>query len=223
MIEVSGSALNDGFYTVQSYTETSMWGFTTIDIVVAETLIDEPKGETIEIINQSLPGDRTVFIESTDPDHLPSDNLLDLARVAIEYGEAGTNYQPSCGDIASTLYVERVSVANFYIEILNLDCDAATIDQCKAKIVEDLEAYFDLCRPFITGLDFEMDRRDFITDLSVGKIVQGVLDVYGALADGIRISVGSAGAETVTSYQLNQGEIAILALVFSDDDPDWSV
>lgn len=218
MIEVVGSTSNDGFYTVQSVSFVALHYI----IKVAEALTNESPGDEVTIVNQSLPGDRTVFVEADDADRIPSGDLLEQVREAIEYGTSGADYQLAVGDVDSTLYVEPVSVAEFYVEVQNLSVDSALADACKARVAEDLDAYFDTCRPFITGLDFSMDRRDVISDLSISKVVQGVFEVYAASADGLSVSVGSAGAETVTTYQLGQGEIAKLALVWSDDDPDWS-
>jgi hypothetical protein len=218
MIKVSGSSKNDGYYTVQSVELVA--GHYVIH--VAELLVNESPGASVTITNASLPGDRTVYVESTDPTRIPSDNLIDQVRAAIEYGTSPAIFQPSAGDVDSTLYVEKVTVANFYIQVLNLDVDAALEDQCKAKVVTDLTAYFNACRPFITGLDFEMDRSDIVTDLTVGLIVQGVLAAFGASAGGVLISIGSAGAETFDTYQLSQCEIAELACVWDLTDPDWS-
>jgi hypothetical protein len=163
-----------------------------------------------------------VFVEKDAANPIPDASMLTLVREAINYGLDGT-YQPALGDIDSTLYVEPVSQTDVFVEVLNLVCDAGVIDQCKARVLDDLEEYFAACRPYISGLDFEMDRRDIITDLTVGKVVQGVLDSYGASSDGVRISFSTVGSDTITSYQLNQGEIPHLALVYSSDDADWSV
>jgi hypothetical protein len=217
MIQVSGSDYNDGYYTVQSFINyISM----IITVTVVENLIDESAGATVTIINQSLPGDRTVFVESELTNPIPTSGLLTSVRAAINYGTDGT-YQPALGDIDSTLYVEPVRVAAIYVEVLNLDVEAAVKVQCQDRVVDDLVAYCATCRPYISGLDFEMDRKDILTDLTIGKVVQGVLEVYGAASDGVRVAIGSAGAETVSSYQLNQGEIAVLSMVWDDADGDW--
>jgi hypothetical protein len=216
MIQITGSDFNDGFKTVNMYVHFPTY----LIITVVETLVDEPTGNTVEIINQSLPGDRTVFVESELTNPIPTSGLLTSVRAAINYGTDGT-YQPAIGDIESTLYVEPVRVAEIYIEVLNLDVAAAVKDQCQARVVDDLVAYCATCRPYISGLDFEMDRKDILTDLTIGKVVQGVLEVYGAASDGVRVAIGSAGAETVSSYQLNQGEIAVLSMVWDDADGDW--
>ncbi len=226
MIEVSGSDLNDGFYTVQNITGVDPV-LPHITVTVVENITDEAQGDLITIVNQSLPGDRTVFVEAANATRIPTTPLLDLVRAAIDYGTDG-EYQPALGDTDSTLYVEPVTTAKMYIQVMGLIIADKFWDQCKTKVVEDLETYFNSCRPFIEGLDFEMDRRDVISDLSVGKVVQGVLETYSAYCDGVRISVGSAGYDTLTSYMLNQGEVPVLTLVWDTTsgpsgtgDPDW--
>jgi hypothetical protein len=218
MIEISGSTSNDGFYTVQSYTGGVANAY---DITVVEALSDEAAGDTVTVTNQSLPGDRTVYVEAVGANPVPATPLLNSVRAAINYGTDDI-YQPALGDIDSTLYVEAVEVAEFFVEVINLVVATELADACKAKVVEDLGTYFDRCRPFIEGLDFEMDRNDIVTEPTISRVIQGVLESFSASADGVRFSVGSAGSEQIPSYQLNQGEIASLSLVYSDDDPDWS-
>lgn len=218
MIEISGSTSNDGFYTVQSYTGGVANAY---DITVVETIADEAAGDTVTVTNQSLPGDRTVYVEATGANPVPAAGILGDVRDAINYGTDGI-YQPALGDVDSTLYVEAVEVAEFFVEVINLVVATELADACKAKVGEDLGTYFDRCRPFIEGLDFEMDRNDIVTEPTISKVIQGVLESFSASADGVRFSVGSAGSEQIPSYQLNQGEIARLSLVYSDDDPDWS-
>lgn len=198
MIEVSGSTSNDGFFTVVGIVSTFV-------LQVEEALTDEAYGDDITIQNASQPGDRTVFIQSTDESAygIPTEELLELVRDGINTDSAG-NMQPGLGDPNSTLYVEPISRVTFDVTIYNLSVDSSQEDDCKSRIEEDLDTYFGNLRPFMEGLDFEFDRNDMATITSVSEVVQNVLRAYGATADTLALEVDG---EAVTSYQLGQGEL----------------
>ncbi len=198
MIEVTGSDSNDGFYTVVSTTATK--------IIVSDSLTDEAVGDEITVSNASLPGDRTVFIESTGATRIPSAYDLAAARASISYDADGIA-RPGLGDVDSTLYVEAVTVTEIEITVWGLTIDSALETAAKAKVQTDIAAYLLSCHPFIEGLDFEMDRNDNVTFLAVSDVVQNVLANYGASADLVELSVDGS---VVTSYQLGQGELVKL-------------
>jgi hypothetical protein len=195
MIEVEGSAANDGFFTVLTVAATK--------IVVVETITTGSAGVDVILKNGSLPGDRTVFVESTGATRIPTTDLLGNVRDAITEDADGIA-RPGLGDVDSTLFVEPVYVTTIDITIYGLSIDSTQETAAKAAVLADLTSYLLSCHPFIEGLDFEMDRRDNVTFLGVSDVVQGVLDVYGATADLVELVVDS---EVVTSYQLSQGEL----------------
>ncbi len=214
VVRIVDSTYNNGFLTVQSATE--------FKLVVVENIVDQDDSSNLTITNVALPGDRTVFIESEDTtvEGVPTESLLDNVRDYIEEDADGTAW-PDMGDIESTLYVEPITRTSFYVEIYNLSVDATQLLTLQAKVVEDLGIYFTAVRPFIAGLDFEMDRLDTVTDLAVSKVVQDVLDSFGASADAVVLRADSASAETFTSYRMGQGQLGKLGAVFDNDGSTW--
>ena len=197
MITITGSVANDGQYTVQSVVA--------LKIVVAETIIDGIKGPDITAVNTSLPGDRTVFVESvSDVDGIPTPTLLAAVRASITTGTDGIN-RPPLGDINSTLYVEPIERTAINTTVSGVVIAASLQAQATTKIGEALTNYYDGVEPYIDGLDFELDKNDTITDLSVSSRIQDVLQALGGYADSLIIEVGG---DVLPSYQLGQGEKA---------------
>jgi hypothetical protein len=216
MLVVSGSDLNDGYYTVQNaYPDY---------ISVQESLTDELAGANVLLKNASLPGDRTVFVESDDEEwnRVPLDDLLDAVRQGIEYDDDGTAW-PDLGDVESTLYVERIERPLFFVEIIGFVADASQAEEIKGKVVYDLGKYFDSRIPFVTGLDFEADRTDKVTDVSVSKAVEGVLEAYGASAEEIVLRVGDPNNEPITAYAMGQHGVGLLGGVFDETGEEWTL
>lgn len=206
MIRVTGSLYNDGIYTVQS------WNGTT-KIVVVENLVNESVGEEILVENCSLPGDRTVYIEADDDDGIPSESLLENVRDGINYN-SDDEEQPGLGDPDSTLYVEPITKVEFDVEIFGLEVDSTQETACKANIETDLEAHFEALIPYIEGLDFEFEKNDIATITAAARIVQNVLQAYGASADTLALTVDG---DFLTSYQLGQGELGKLGTITYTD------
>jgi len=197
MITISGSAANDGQYTVQSKSATK--------IVVAETIIDTGAGVDITAVNTSLPGDRTVFVESiSDVDGIPTPTLLAAVRASITAGTDGIN-RPPLGDINSVLYVEPIIRTAFDVTVSSVTMAASLQAQSTTKIGEALDTYFAAVEPYIDGLDFELDKNNMITDPAVSTKVQDVLKALGGYADGVFFEIGG---DVLPSYQLGQGERA---------------
>jgi len=171
---------------------------------------DEAIGAPINIVNQSLPGDRTVFIESRIGDGIPASGLLDDARDSINVDPLTGIARPSLGDTDEKLYVEPVTRSTFDVIITTLQVASAIETQTKNKIETALTTYFGNVAPFITGLDFEADRNDSITDLTVSTVVQDVLQGAGGTADGIAFSISGS---VFPSYTLGQGELAELGTI----------
>jgi uncharacterized phage protein gp47/JayE len=159
----------------------------------------------------SLPGDRTVYIEATeaiDPDGIPPAALLDEVRETINFDPITGEARPPLGEIDDTLFVPAIRRTGFYVEVRNLVISPDLESQTKEKINLALDQYFRAVFPFILGLDFEGDRNDTITNLSVSTVVQGVVSSAGG-------AVASVGFGTIPGvfdyiYQLGQGEMAKL-------------
>jgi len=209
LLEVSGTSHNDGYYTVISVDEGSSI------IQVSESLTTETYGAEVTLNNLSQPGDRTVFVESEDEsaDYIPDEDLLEDVRDGINYDSDGVE-RPGLGDVDSTLYVEAISHAEFIVTVYTLAVDSTQEDACKEAIETDLETYFNALIPYMEGLDFEFDRNDTATMVSISAIVQNVLQAYGATADYVGLEVDG---ESVTSYQLEQGQTGKYGSVVWED------
>jgi phage-related baseplate assembly protein len=199
-ITISGSASNDSTRHVVSVTATK--------IIVDTVIVNEAAGPTITIVNESLPGDRTVFIESRIGDGVPTAGLLTAVRTNITTDPDTGEARPCLGDTDELLYIEPISRSDFYIQLSNLVAGSEAIATTKSKIETALTTYFSNSRPFIVGLDFEPDRTDIITDPSISLVIQGVLQSVGATADAVGFAVGAAGPYTQATYTLGQGELA---------------
>lgn len=202
VIVVSGSANNNGQYTVQSCAAHK--------IVVVETIIDEGAGADVELVNLSLPGDRTIYVEAFGTvDGVPTQTMLDAVRAAITAGSDGVA-RPPLGEIDDTLYVEPIRRTPFKVTVQNLQVDPALAAATEEALETALTTYFEACEPYCQSLDFEMDRTDIMTNPTVAVVVQDVLKAMGATADGVLFAV-DGGDDYLPSYQLRQGEKAKFA------------
>lgn len=213
MIQVIGSHYNDGFYTVTAISMDDDY------VEVAEAVNDESAGWPITLRNESQPGDRTVFVKSTDEsaDYVPTSSLLSLCRDAIETSDDGTTWT-SVGDVDSTLFLEPVVPKYFTITIHEFTCGSTQETAAKAAAVSDLTAFMATREPFCEGLDFEMDRKDSVSIGSLSACVQRTFDSYGATFGTISLEVDSG---IVTKYLLQQGEIALVADILDEDGNTW--
>jgi len=165
----------------------------------------------IEITQVSLPGDRTIYVEadaSIDPDGVPPQSLLDEVRNTINADPDTGRSRPPLGETDQTLFVEPISRTEFHVRIAGLDVPPDQEAAAKADIETDLRTFFQNAIPFVVGLDFEPDRTDFITNLTVAATVQDILSIYGGSASSIIFGL-IAGAD-LQFYQLSQGELAKL-------------
>jgi uncharacterized phage protein gp47/JayE len=203
-LKIEGSASNDGVYWIQSVLANKL--------TVYSAITNESAGATISISNESLPGDRTVYIESRVGTGVPTQTLLDEVRDAINIDPDTGLARPAVGDTDEFLYVEPIYNTTFDVEIRGLQIDVALETATKAKILTALTNYLEYVEPFITGLDYERERYDAITDLSISRVVQDVVASQGGSADGIGFKV--AGTSTyLGSYFLGQGELADIGTV----------
>lgn len=156
----------------------------------------------------SLPGERTVYVETTtdiEPDGIPTAAILTEVRTSITTDpDTGEARQP-LGLTDSTLYVEAITRTAFDTQITGLVIDASQETAAKAEIDTALDTYYRQVIPFVDGIDPPADRNDTITQGTVWQSVQGVLTKYGATADSIQVSSPTG---VITQYLLSQGEMA---------------
>jgi hypothetical protein len=155
--------------------------------------------DDIVITQEAFPGHVTVYIEadtSIDADGIPTSTELAAAD------------NPSLGLVDDNLFVEPIIRTPIYVEIRGLDVAAELETQAKADLTTNVDAYLRNATPYIQGLDSQSSQADQITDPLISKVIQDVLDSYGATATGI--GIGIVADVFLASYSLGAGELAKL-------------
>jgi len=200
-VTVTGSASNDGTYPVVSAAINQL--------VVSGSIAAEIAGASVTLENESLPGDRTVYVEAVstlDPDGIASPALLAQVRSEINNDPETGRTRPPLGETDETLWVESIERTTLYVEVRSLSVDPAIEVTVKADIATAVDEYFRSTQPFITGLDFESDKNDIITDLTVSSVVQDILEPVGASAG--TVGFGVTPGIFIPVYTLKKGEMA---------------
>jgi len=159
----------------------------------------------------SFPGDRTVYVEcqtSIDADGIPPGSLIDDVRDAINTDPLTGLSRALLGLTDATLWVEPIIRTSIFIEIRDFVVDPAKDAACKADIADALDLYLRTIAPYVEGVDVVTERNDSITPLTVSKVVQDVLDAYGAVSQGI--GFGLIVGVFLPLYYLNPGELVKL-------------
>ncbi|MEE9499608.1 MAG: baseplate J/gp47 family protein [Nitrospinaceae bacterium] len=183
------------------------WAQETVGVVRAYPYAGKPA----DLLAESSPPDRVVYIESTtaiDADGIPPQSLLDDARTSITTDpETGLARQP-LGLTDDTLFVEAIIRTPFFVQITGLIVESTIEAAVKDEIEAQLTAYFLSLDPFIDGVDSVVERDDLITDLTVSNVVQDVLSANGGSAQAVAFDINFGGS--LPEYQLGQGEKAKL-------------
>lgn len=169
-------------------------------------------GKPVELLLESTPPDRTVYIQadtSIDPDGIAPQSLLDEVRDTITTDPVTGLARQPLGITDDTLYVESISRTEFFVQITNLSVSDDLVSKAKSEIEDALTAYFLTIAPFVDGLDSTLDRNDKITDLTVSNVVQDVLSANGGTANSVAFSTVLGGS--IPEYQLSPGELSKLA------------
>lgn len=167
-----------------------------------------------EILQTEYPGHVTVYCEcddSVDSDGIPTTSLLSDVRDYLTEDQVTSIARPSLGLVDDNLFVEPIIRTPIYLEIRGLDIVSELETQAKADLDTDVDAYLRNATPYIQGLDSQSSQADQITDPLVSKVVQDVLDSYGATCSGIGIGV-EVGV-FLASYSLGAGELAKLGSI----------
>jgi uncharacterized phage protein gp47/JayE len=169
-------------------------------------------GKPVELLLESTPPDRTVYVEADttiDPDGIAPQSLLDEVRDTITTDPTTGLARQPLGLTDDTLYIESISRTAFYVQITSLSVGSDIEADVKDNIEEALTQYFRSIAPFVDGLDSVLDRDDKITDLTVSNVVQDVLSEAGGTANSV--AFGLSEGESIPEYQLSPGELAKLA------------
>lgn len=169
-------------------------------------------GKPIELLLESSPPDRTVYVQadtSIDPDGIAPQSLLDEVRDTIMTDPVTGLARQPLGLTDDTLYVESISRTDFFVQISTLSVSDDLVAKAKSEIEDALTAYFLTIAPFVDGLDSVLDRNDKITDLTVSNVVQDILSANGGTANSVAFDITPGGS--IPEYQLSPGELAKLA------------
>ena len=169
-------------------------------------------GKPIELLLESSPPDRTVYVQADttiDPDGIAPQSLLDEVRDTITTDPVTGLARQPLGLTDDRLYVESISRTDFFVQISSLSVFDDLVAKAKSEIEDALTAYFLLIKPFVDGLDSVLDRNDKITDLTVSNVVQDVLAANGGTANSVAFDITPGGS--IPEYQLSPGELAKLA------------
>ena len=157
----------------------------------------------------SYPGDRQVYVEATtdiDADGYAPAWLLDDVRQAINYDPDTGESRAPLGLTDATLFLRSISRTTMHTEVRDLVVDSDKEAACKADITTALTLYYDSVVPFVDGVDLPQERSDTITSMSVGQVVQDVLQAYGATASSV--GFGIVVGVFLAQYVLGTGELA---------------
>lgn len=206
VVSGAGAGVNAGEWVVQSVA--------TAKIVVQGSITTAAAGSDVTLANLSMPGDRTVFVESsTEDDGIPTVEQIAAVRSLINIGEDGIGRPPlGCPD--STLFVEPIERTTVDVAIYDLEVDGSTEASLKAQMSESLASHFATYEPYVVALDYEGDRVDTVSEFTVGIIIQDVFSAFGATASAVVLSIDSVA---FTSRTLGQGERLKLGTV------DWEI
>ena len=161
----------------------------------------------------SFPGDRQVYIEATtdvDADGIAPAALLTAVRTNINTDpDTGLSRLP-LGITDATLFMRSITRTTFFVEVRNLVVDPAKEGDCKTAIRAALQLYFLSIAPYVDGVDLPQERVDTISSMTVGIVVQDVLQSFGATSSSV--GFGLAAGVFLTTYTLGIGELGKLGL-----------
>ena len=127
-------------------------------------------------------------------------------RQAINFDPDTGESRTPLGLTDATLFLRSISRTTIHTEIRDLVVDADKESACKNDISAALTLYYDSVVPFVDGVDLPQERSDTITSMSVGPIVQDVLQAYGATASSV--GFGIVVGVFLAQYVLGTGELA---------------
>lgn len=171
-------------------------------------------GKPFDSVATSYPGDRTLYVEATPavhPDGIADAALLAQVRAAVAADPSTGKSRPPLGLTDSTLFIESIVRTGFTVEITALDVPDDSVVEARADVQAFLELYFLSVSPFIESVDQIEEKNSVLTDLTVSKIVQDVLQTYGGTAQAANFRV--TGGALVDTYTLDPNEKARLDAV----------
>lgn len=153
-----------------------------------------------------VPGDRTVFVESSsDPNGYADDALLDDVRTALFTDPETGLSRHTMGLSEETTLVKSITRTSIYITVFGVaDISSDSLTAAKLEIENEMDLYFRAMFPYIDGLDVGIDRNDTVTKLSIARQIQDILMSYGGYATNIEF--GISRGSSLNSYKMDKGE-----------------
>jgi uncharacterized phage protein gp47/JayE len=198
----------------QAFSVTFDAGTTDIVLYAAATGAGYVEFDSMDILQTSFPGDRSVFIEaetSIDPDGIATPALLAAARVSINTDPVTGKTRPPLGETDENLYIQSITRTTFNVQIRDLVVDADVLAETKANISTAVDAYLRGIAPFLQGTDPPASQNDTITDLTLSQVIQDVLNSVGGSAGGVGLFL--IVNQFIPSYLLGQGELGKLGII----------
>lgn len=158
-------------------------------------------------VDPLYPGDRTVYIESSENDDgIATQAVLDDVTSVIETDpETGFSRRTLGSTTMEYTWVEPIKRLGIFVTVLGA---VASSDAMLAKAKEDIESELDLYLrsmfPYIPGLDVGIDRNDTITSISLGRQINDILLSYGGYASSV--SFGVSPGSTLDTYTAQDGQ-----------------
>jgi hypothetical protein len=202
----------DGVVTVSDSTQPLDNGNWAIIAVSADTLevvgpLTANATEVITLVNESLPGDRTVYVESiSSPATCPPATIDDVRAALLTDPETGLSRMP-LGLVDDRLYVESIYRSEIRVIVVGLNVAADIEVETKAKISASVADYVERVCCFVGGLDYPGDRVDTVSELTLSTVVQGILRGVGGSAEMCKFTIETVDYE---AYQMSQGELLTL-------------
>jgi hypothetical protein len=207
----------DGVVTISDCSESAnnaSWGI--ISVTADELTLVGPLtavvAEEMTLVNESLPGDRTAYVESISTPDEASPALLDAVREALLIDPDTGLARIPLGLVDDRLYVESIYRSAITVYVVGLDVAAEIETEVRAKITASITDYVSRVCCFVGGLDFPADRSDGVSSLSLSTVVQGILRGVGGSAELVVMEIDAVEYDL---YQLKQGEL----LELSTPDP----
>jgi uncharacterized repeat protein (TIGR02543 family) len=175
-------------------------------------------GKPIGMAGDSVPGERTVYVEATaaiDADGIAPPELLELARRSLVSDPVTGRSRIILGQSADTLYVRSITRTGIYVTIVGLSIGSGDIEGVKQNVKAVLEAMLRGIEPYVEGLDAEFDRRDKLTESLLMVEAQNTIDRNGGTIQNILF--GKTPTENLSRIDLRRNEkLSLRQILFTD-------